>query len=116
MFVRCLSVYVFRESPLDCTRGGVSSRFHELLVACPDGPHCFDSDKELPLNFCMIETRELPTGIHQRIVPAMIENNKIVKRPGWWMNGGNIAHTSDSRWTALKGHYYPLDIHDRREW
>lgn len=115
MKVNCLSVEVYRSHFGDCTNGGISSRFNELLIACADGPHTFDSNIETPLNFCMVETLIFRGVKHQHIVPAMIDGNKIVKRPGWWMCGGNIANTPDSRWTAIKGHDYPLKIHDRRE-
>ena len=123
MIVRCLSVNVYRNSIGDCTNGGVSSRFDTLLVACPDGSVTFDSDVETPLNFCMVERRRICSvygsmaePVHLRIVPACVdESGQIVKRPGWWMNGGNIADTADSRFSRMNGHYYPLTIHDRQE-
>lgn len=38
------------------------------------------------------------------IVPAMnTEAGQVAARPGWWMNGGNIAATSDSRLSDLTG-------------
>ena len=112
MIINCLPVEVYRSHYGDCTNGGISSRYLELLVACPDGHIHFDSEKELPLNFCAI--REWYGSTH--IVPAMVDENGMIKeRPGWWMYGGNIGDTSDSRFTALKGHHYPLHIHDRRE-
>ena len=119
MKINCLSIEVYRNDRFgDCTNKGISSRFNELLLACLDGNISFDSDKELPLNFCMINRRQLfGDEEHQSIVPATVdENGRVIARPGWWMCGGNIACTSDSRFTELKGHYYPLKIHDRREW
>ena len=114
MKVNCLPVYVYKNNVLgDCTNNGISSRFNTLLVYCPEGHRTFDSDKEIPLNFCVL--RERAGYIH--IVPAMItETGKVAARPGWWMNGGNIAATSDSRLSEMTGHNYPLNIHDRREW
>lgn len=118
MKINCLPIEVYKNGRFgDCTNNGISSRFSTLLLACPDGHITFDSDKELPLNFCMIERRRLfGNEEHQSIIPATVdETGKVVARPGWWMFGGNIASTSDSRFTRLKGHYYPLDIHDRQE-
>lgn len=116
MKINCLPIDVYRFRLGDCTNSGISSMFPELLVYCPDGNISFDSDYSIPVNFCMVEKRSLFGGIHMTIVPATVnESGQIVKRPGWWMYGGNIADASDSRFTALKGHYYPLKIHDRRE-
>ena len=117
MKIRYLDVDVYRRHSGDCTNGGVSSYFNQLLVACPNGPWTFDSDREIPLNFCMVEKRNFHDGLSNvRIVPATInESGEVVKRPGWWMYGGNIAEASDSRFSEMAGHYYPLKIHDRRE-
>jgi len=118
MKIHCLSVEVYRSHFGDCTNGGVSSRFNELLIACPDGNETFDSDIETPLNFCMIERRRFSFSPVEclSVVPACVDaSGQIVKRPGWWMNGGNIANTSDSRFSRMNGHYYPLNIHDRQE-
>ena len=113
MKIRCLTVYVYRNGILgDCTNNGISGRFESLLVYCPYGPVVFDSDIETPLNFCTL--REYYGQIH--IVPAMItETGKVAARPGWWMNGGNIAAACDSRFSEMCGHHYPVKIHDRRE-
>ena len=117
MKINCLSVSVLRSARYgDCTYGGISSRFDELLIACPDGPRTFDADEIMPLNFCMVERRDLGFTKIVNVVPATVnERGEIVKRPGWWMCGGNVARTSDSRFYELSGVNYPLDIHDRRE-
>lgn len=122
MKIKALPVSVYRTGKMDCTNGGVSSRFNELLVACPDGHITIDTDAGIPDNFCMAERREV-FGIfggsmepHMRIVPATVDGSGNVKpRSGWWMNGGNIAGTSDSRFRNLTGVDYPLYIHDRQE-
>ncbi len=116
--INCLPVNVYKNPSGDCTNRGISSRFRELLVYCPDGHESFDSEKETPLNFCMVERQTFFGGrtANTVIVPAMVDDaGNVVKRPGWWMYGGNIADTSDSRFTQLKGGYYPLHIHDRKE-
>ena len=116
MKVRYLTVYVYRTPALgDCTNKGISSRFNKLLLACPDGPNSFDADLETPLNFCKVEKRELQSGVYCTIVPATVSRGRIVKRPGWWMMGGNLAHSSDCRFNFLTGTFYPLAIHDRQE-
>ena len=119
MKVNCLPVQVYRCNFGDCSNNGISARFDELLVACPSGPRYFFSEHELPLNFCMVDS--FRPGVdwpgYSYIVPAMVtENGQIVRRPCWFMNGGNIAGTSDSRWRELTGTPYPLKIHDRQEW
>ena len=116
MKIRALSVEVYRFPLWDCTNGGISSRFRELLIACPDGNEEIDTDVMIPLNFCAVVRRDLGFTEVCTVYPATVnEDGEIVKRPGWWMYGGNIADTSDSRWRALSGGYYPLHIHDRRE-
>jgi len=122
MKIKALPVDVYRHGKWDATNGGISSRFNELLVACPDGHITVDTDDGIPENFCMVEHRNLSgfvygvTEDHARIIPATVdENGAVVARPGWWMFGGNLAHTSDSRFRAETGTYYPLCIHDRQE-
>ena len=113
MKVNVLPVPVYHNPLGDCSNNGISNRFKRLLVACPNGPLSFDADVELPLNFCMVDY------IHNVafLVPAMItEDGMLCHRPGWYMYGGNIADTSDSRWHDVTGSYYPLKIHDRKEW
>lgn len=79
MKISCLAVNVYRSRLGDCTNGGISSRFGELLVFCHDGPRSFFSEHELPLNFCKVERRY---GV-AHIVPAMVtEDGQIVPRPG----------------------------------
>ena len=119
MTIHALPVDVFRSSKIgDCTNDGVSKFFPELLVYCPDGHREFDADKEIPLNFCMIRTRQLFGGRSKYvdIVPATIdESGKPIPRPGWWMYGGNIGSTSDSRFNRITGIDYPVKIFDRQE-
>ena len=111
MIIHCLPIEVYRNNRLgDCTNKGISSQFETLLMYCPDGHVTFDSDKETPLNFCAM--RQAYDTLH--IVPAMVDGDRIKARPGWWMYGGNIACTSDSRF--YQATQYPVKIHDRREW
>ena len=119
MKIRALPIDVYRSSRIgDCTNHGVSSKFNELLVACPDGHIVLDSDN-LPENFVMVENRRLFGGreIVPTIYPAEVnDKGEIVKRGGkWYMMGGNYGATSDSRfWRIVEGNG-AVAIHDRVE-
>lgn len=116
MTIRTLPIDVYRFPMGDCTNGGISGRFPTLELACEFGNHSFDADVAIPINFCAVEHRSLSGEDCFDIVPATVdENGKIVKRPGWWMAGGNIGYTCDSRFSELTGIHYPLKIHDRKE-
>lgn len=122
MTIHALPIEVFRSSFGDCSNDGISKFFNELLLYCPDGHREFDAETEIPLNFCMIRRREL-YGIlsgnrskYVDIVPATVdEAGRVVPRPGWWMYGGNIGSTSDSRFRSITGIDYPVKIFDRQE-
>ena len=119
MKITCIPVTVYRNPRYDCTNSGISSRFDELLVACPEGFREVDSDN-LPDNFCILENRT-PFGENApipTIYPATVtESGEIIARKGWWMMGGNYGATSDSRfYDLIKGHFYgAVAIHDRME-
>ena len=119
--MHALSVEVYRDGYGDCSNGGVSSRFRELLVPCEAaspydcGPYEYDPD-DPPENMCYVERRELFGQVILTLVPAHGE--------GWHMYGGNKADCSDSRWGKLleriSGNpFYRfntcLDVHDRYE-
>lgn len=110
-----LIVSVYRDaSGYDCTLGGVSSKHKDLLVVNVEGP--FEPAADLP---AVILERHVPGCL--RIVPAVREGSKWVRASGWWMFGGNFAHTSDSRFgeaaRALLGteFYGAVAVHDRQE-
>ena len=119
MKIKVLPVTVYRNPKYDCTNDGISSRYDELLVACPEGFKEVDSDN-LPDNFAMLVSRHvfgdttIPT-----IYPASVnDEGKVVRRDGkWWMMGGNYGATCDSRFTdMLDGYFYgAVAIHDRYE-
>lgn len=106
--MRALSVEIFRSNYGDCSNHGISSKYKEILVECPTGPIEVD-ENNLPENFCKIVTRDLGFEVYSHVEP--------VARPNGvgWMYGGCIVDTSDSRWSELKGHHYPLKLHDRCE-
>lgn len=116
--MKALPIYVYRTPRLgDCTNHGISGKYDELLIACPDG--FIDIDPEnVPENFAMVELRHVfGNTVIPTIYPADIVNGKAVKRGGkWYMMGGNYGATSDSRFTKLVGGYYgAVAIHDRYE-
>lgn len=116
MKINTIPVTVYR-GKYDCTNHGISSKYDELLVACPDGHRVVDSDN-LPENFAMVEARHLFGKVCYTIYPAGVdEKGNIVPRDGkWWMMGGNYAGTSDSRFSnMLDGFYGAVAIHDRYE-
>lgn len=106
--MRALAVEIFRDGYGDCSNGGISSKYREILVECPTGPREVD-EKNPPENLCKVVTRDLGFCIHTHVEP--------VARPdgAGWMYGGTIVDSSDSRWRELTGLDYPLHLHDRCE-
>ena len=109
---KCCTVYVFRNSYIksDCTNGGASSKYDKLYVLHPDGwetvPPNAPKDQQ-----CVL--RKGPCG--NRIIPKTLINEKGFCRA---MNGGNIAHCSDSRAFGVDNSicgYHPVKIFDRVE-
>lgn len=110
--MKALPVSVYRDArrgDYDCTNNGVSSRFRELLVICPDGFIDVDENNP-PENLCKVVKRHLFGRDVYHVEP--------VARPkgAGWMMGGNYAATSDSRFHALCGDLYAaIPVHDRQE-
>lgn len=106
-----LIVQVYRSSLGDCTNNGLSKFSDELCVVNADGP--FQPSAKCP---AVIIERHRPGCL--RVVPA---DNGGTVLPGWFMYGGNIAHTSDSRFGELCEKllgfpfYGAVMIHDRQE-
>jgi hypothetical protein len=101
-----LIVNVLRQHGMDCTRGGLTSRYHELVLVGDgiDGP--FSPDERMP-------------GL--RLVKRMIGGEPyyhaepLAKAKGVRMFGGNYIVTSDGRYRDAIGHSYPIAVHDREE-
>lgn len=106
--MRVLSIGIYKNRHKDCSNGGISSKFDEILVECPDGWQEIDENNP-PENLCKIVVRDLGFTVDVHVEPVVKPNG------AGWMYGGCIVDTSDSRWTRLKGHYYPLKLHDRCE-
>lgn len=105
--MRALRVDVFRDHYGDCSNGGITSRFNELLIICPEGNIEIDESATLPENLCKVVTRDLGFGIYKHIEPVAKANGV------GWMSGGCIGYTCDSRFRRMSE--YPLLIHDRTE-
>lgn len=101
--VKCLPCSIFRSDLGDCTNGGISSTGRSLDLLVKDG---FNATNLLRL--VEPEERQVCGKIYRDVVPVIY--------PGrWWMSGGNLLYTSDSRFEENTGSEYPLVIHDRYE-
>ena len=116
MKINVLAVHVFRNPMGDCTNGGISSRYRELLLPCSSGPRTVDTD-DLPENFCYVRYREIGDREIYDIRPADVVDGELVDRGGkWYSMGGNFAYASDSRFADMVGGMYgAVAIHDRVE-
>lgn len=101
----CLTAEVYRNPLGDCTNDGISSYQRELYVlAAQKGP--FEPED---IRQCVyIERREVMGKEYVDCKPAYC-------RKRWYMAGGNILYTSDSRFKQITGISYPIAIHDRYE-
>lgn len=105
--VQGLRVYVYRNKSIgDCTNGGISSRYDTLILVGKgvEGPEIVDLD-DPPENAAKLVRRFLPWLGPDPFMHIEPLDGK------WYMAGGNIAYTSDSRFPSP----YPLQIHDRTE-
>lgn len=104
-----LRLHVYRDNIGDCTNGGISSKYNELLVICDDGYIDIDENNP-PENAVKLVKRKLfgKTLFHLEPIAAP-------KGVGW-MFGGNYAATSDGRFSEMLGGMYgAVAIHDRQE-
>ena len=107
--MKALPITVYRNGKYDCTNGGISSRFNELLLICENGFIDVDETNP-PENLVKLKARYLFGEIHYSIEP--------VKKPegAGWMMGGNYAAASDSRFWDMVGHAHgAVAVHDRQE-
>lgn len=87
----------------DCTNGGLSSHYKDLLLVGPGVPEIFEERPGLPV----VIMGEIRGSKHVRPADEPL--------PGFngWMMGGNFAWSSDSRLREI--FEYPVAIHDRQE-
>ena len=81
--MRALSISVYRNNRYgDCTNGGISSRYDELLCLCDDGPVVIDPDNP-PENLVKIVRRDLFGRVIYHVEPYAAPTDL------GWMMGGN---------------------------
>ncbi len=105
----------------DCTNGGISTKFDELIVVGEDLKGYIDiSLSDPPENAVFIVKRHLfgrdvyhaepMDGLHAMKFRGLTGGK-------WYCDGGNYIATSDSRFgEACGGFYGALSLHDRCEW
>lgn len=106
--MKVLPINVYRNGSSDCTNGGISSKFSQLLLVCPEGYITVD-EENLPENVVKLVKRKMFGEVINSIEPY-----KAPTEIGW-MFGGNYAASSDYRFTELTGIYGAIAIHDRQE-
>ena len=97
----------------DCSNNGISANADCLCVVNISGP--FEPDENNPA--AILETSK--HGV-VRLVPAEMYAGAWRAVPKWFMNGGNVAATSDSRYAEAIGklgvpHGCAVPIFDRLE-
>ena len=103
---RALPCGIFKDKYGDCSNGGISSRFNEILLLNERGHIKVDLDNP-PENLCVYVERELFGEEHDFIRPYAPKDSGNVG----YMFGGTIIYTSDSRFQGK----HPICLHDRQE-
>ena len=104
--MRALPLEIFKSNLGDCSNGGISSRFKEILLICDEG-HIEIDENNPPENLCKLVERNLGFTVYKHIEP-------VAKAKGvGWMAGGTLVYTCDSRFRRMSE--YPLVLHDRTE-
>ena len=106
--MKALPCEIYKSKKLgDCSNGGISSRYNEVLLLCEEGFIDVDRDNP-PDNLCKVVTRDLGFTVHTHIEP-------VAKAKGvGWMAGGTLVYSCDSRFHRMCGDY-ALSLHDRTE-
>lgn len=109
MIMKAIPVDVYRHGAVDCTNGGVSSRYTSLFVVCDNGWITIDEEHK-PANLCKLVKRHLFGRDVYHVEPYEAPTG------AGWMMGGNYCASSDSRFErAVGGMYGAVAIHDRQE-
>ena len=107
--LKALPIKVYRDSSnYDCTNGGISSRYDELLLICDRGFILID-EHNIPENAVKVVSKMFWGEEYKFLEPLKAVNPGNVG----YMFGGTVACSSDSRFSAFS--QYPLRIHDRQE-
>lgn len=106
--IRCVRAEIFRWKLGDCSNGGISSRFDDVLIPCKNGPVDVDLDNP-PENLVKVVRRKLFGREYVHLEPY---NDK----GKWWMAGGTYVHSCDARFgEIINNGGYPVGLHDRTE-
>lgn len=111
--MRALPISVYKNRLYSgCSNGGITERFDELLLICPDGFIEVD-ENDPPENLVKVVKRRLfGNEIYYHIEPYHSTDKGCVG----WMAGGSYAATSDSRfWRMVGGNHGAVSVHDRQE-
>lgn len=107
--MKALRLSVYRDELEDCTNGGISAEYNQLLVVSDNGFIEIDENKP-PENTVKLVKRNLFGKTMYHLEPLVAPNGL------GWMFGGNYAATSDSRFSEMIGGMYgAVAIHDRQE-
>lgn len=103
-----INVYRHNTDPFygDCTNGGITSKFDDLLLIHDEGFVDIDLNN-VPDNAVVLVERYICGRVYKHLEPLKGTDRGCVG----WMFGGNLAYTSDSRFPSD----YPLCVHDRQE-
>jgi hypothetical protein len=120
-----LRLYVYRSDGTDCTNGGITAAAAQVTVT---GIRRGGSRQAFTTRPVPRDMQIFPPAGHAPEVTLVIRKNgtgghwvhlePAADEPpgtGGYMDGGNYAATTDSRWTELTGHGLPLPVHDRTE-
>ena len=104
--MKAIRASIFKDRSGDCSNGGISSKFDEILIPCETGWIDVDETNP-PENLCKIVTRDLGFIVYKYCEPyAAVDKGNV-----GWMFGGTLIYSSDSRFESD----YPLRLNDRQE-
>ncbi len=102
LLVNAIKVNIFKSSLGDCSNGGISSKYDDILLECKDGHIKVDVDNP-PENFCFMDHL-----MDYKYIRPFADPDEI-----GWMAGGSLIYSSDYRFRNMSE--YPLILHDRQE-
>ena len=107
---RALTCEIFKSHFGDCSNGGISSKYNEVYLLCPQGNVEIDLDNP-PENLVKLERRELWGEKHYYIRPYKdCPSNKV-----GYMMGGTFIYTCDSRFSEYCEIHNAIQFNDRTE-
>lgn len=106
--MKALPINVYKSNHGDCSNGGITSKYSELLLIHDRGYIDID-ENNLPENLVKIVTRRLFGKTYMHIEPVKPVSDGCIG----YMAGGAIGYSCDGRFSELSE--YPLNIHDRQE-